>query len=405
MKSGHLSDYFTGVAVKTLSIVDATPARSNQHEIGTTEAMRSFLGGEKRTFVATYLWLEGEQESIAEEGTVTLYDSREGNPQRRPEWRLYYLSNAVTEIMSAGDTLFVAKRPDESLMVITTPSGSPIQNQLLWLFGFASQPQLRFTVQEVSEADGETLDFVTRRILDEIGIEFEDPRANTLDAIVERFGDTFPSSREFSDLARLTLPDIRAEDDPDAALMAWLNHEEAMFRRLERRVVKSRLEAGFGTGENMDTDGFLNFSLSVQNRRKARMGLALENHLEAIFRAHRVQYTRHALTERRSTADFVFPSVQHYHDAEWPAYRLTMLAAKATCKDRWRQVLVEADRIPSKHLLTLEPAISIGQTEQMKSHGLQLVIPHRVHDSYSLSQRRWLWNLRDFVALAELRQP
>ena len=29
---------------------------------------------------------------------------------------------------------------------------------------------------------------------------------------------------------------------PDAALVAWLGHEEALFRRLERRIVAARIE-------------------------------------------------------------------------------------------------------------------------------------------------------------------
>ena len=42
-----------------------------------------------------------------------------------------------------------------------------------------------------------------------------------------------------------------------------------------------------------------------------------------------------------------------------------MLAVKSTCKDRWRQILAEADRLPVKHLLTLEPGISVAQTDEM----------------------------------------
>ena len=88
MKRGHLSEYFDGVAVKTLSVVDATPSRSNQHEVGTTAEMRRFLGESKNQFDVTYLWLAGEQESVSETGWATHYDSRENQPHRRPEWRL-----------------------------------------------------------------------------------------------------------------------------------------------------------------------------------------------------------------------------------------------------------------------------------------------------------------------------
>lgn len=404
MKRGHLSEYFEGVAVKTLRVVDATPKKSNQHEVGTTVEMRRFLGNERRRFDVTYLWLGGEQESVSEDGFATHYDPRENKP-RRPDWRLYYPSNAVTEMMSAGDTLFVAKRPGNTLLFIVTPHGGTLQNQLLWLFGFPSQPELKFATQEfVGDEDGE-LDFTARLLLDEIGIEFEDPNANSLDTIIEPFGTTFPSTQVFSDLARLTLPAVDARDDPDAALVAWLNHEEALFRRLERRAVMARLGEGFGAGEDLDVDGFLHFSLQVQNRRKSRMGRAFENHLEAVFRATDLKFESQGGTEQGNTADFLFPGHTEYHDPRFPADRLTMLAAKSTCKDRWRQVLPEAQRIWPKHLVTLEPAISTAQTDQMRSERVQLVIPYPIQESYLASQRGWLWSMRDFIAAVRERDP
>jgi hypothetical protein len=400
LKRGHLSEYFVGVGVKILSAVDANPAHSHQHEIGTTTEMRRFLGSEKRTFVTRYLWLGGEQESFSAMGSATLYDTREKQLNRSPEWRLYYDGNAVTDAMDTGETLFLAKRPDDTLLFIVSPSDSSIRNQLLWLFGFTVQPTLRFSAKEISD-EGAELDFVARRILDEIGVEFEDPNANSLDTIIERFGTSFPSTAEFSALARLTLPDMDARDDPDTALMAWLNHEEAMFRRLEHRVMSERLTQGFAKGNEVDVDGFIGFSLTVQNRRKSRMGLAFENHLEAVFMQHDLQFERQALTEHKNKADFLFPSSAAYHDSSWPRENLIMLAAKTTCKDRWRQVLAEADEIPRKHLITLEPAISYAQTAQMKAADIQLVVPRPLQDSYRLDQRSWTWTLAEFLTYVQ----
>ncbi|MFC6252851.1 type II restriction endonuclease [Pseudophaeobacter arcticus] len=54
---------------------------------------------------------------------------------------------------------------------------------------------------------------------------------------------------------------------------------------------------------------------------------------------------------------------------------------KSTCKDRWRQVLAEAEKVSRKHLLTLEPGISEPQTDQMEASSLQLVVPAPVHGS------------------------
>ncbi len=84
-----------------------------------------------------------------------------------------------------------------------------------------------------------------------------DPEADKLDSIIDKFGTTFPKTAEFSDLARLSLPEVHAEDDPDAALIDWLDHEEALFRRLERRVVSSRIEAGFVNEEAVVDRGWI----------------------------------------------------------------------------------------------------------------------------------------------------
>jgi EcoRII C terminal len=398
LKHGHLSEYFEGVGVKTLSAVDANPARSNQHEIGTTAAMKRFLGDVRRTFPTTYLWVGDGPETIRSEGVATHYDTREKQPGRSPEWRLYYDRNAVTSAMRTGETLFLATRPNGSLLFIVTPSDSSIRNQLLWLFGFHGQPQMRLSVNDIAgKADAE-LNFATRRIINALGIEYNDPNTAELDSLIDQFGTKFPSTAAFSGLARQTLPDVRAADDPDGALMAWLDREEAMFRRLEHRVMADRIAEGFENNGSVDVDGFIGFSLSVQNRRKSRMGLSLENHLEAIFQDCQLSFTKQAMTERGSKVDFLFPSVERYHDDGWSPDNLITLAAKATCKDRWRQVLAEAEKVRRKHLITLEPAISASQTAQMQALSLQLVIPKRLHESYNPQQRSWIWSLTDFIS-------
>lgn len=133
-------------------------------------------------------------------------------------------------------------------------------------------------------------------------------------------------------------------------------------------------------------------------------GNALENHLEAIFKSHGVTYSRTATTERKLKPDFIFPDVKSYHDQSFPSARLTMLASKTTSKDRWRQILNEAARIPVKHLITLEPSISENQTAEMQSEQVQLVIPTPLHDTYTAAQRAWLLDVSGFVDLAKARQ-
>jgi len=38
-------------------------------------------------------------------------------------------------MMQEGDLLFVAKKTDGSIQLITVQGGSTVENQLLWLFG------------------------------------------------------------------------------------------------------------------------------------------------------------------------------------------------------------------------------------------------------------------------------
>ena len=396
MRRGQLRDYFAGVGVKRLSGVDAEPKRSHQHEVGTTREMRNrFFGGTlTEKFHVVYVWLGRDQDGISVSGEATHYDARAQDPKRSAEWRLYYSSNPVTDVMREGDTLFLAMDQSRGLYFIVAPQGSTSERQLSWLFDLSPHGKT-FVAPELTDRE---MDYAARFILDEIGIELEDPDADKLDSIVERYGTDFPTTSEFSRLARLTLPEVRAKDDPDAALVAWLDHEEALFRRLERRIVAERIEEGFVTDDGTDVDAFIGFSLSVQNRRKSRRGYSLENHLEAVFRSLRVSYDRGAVTENHHRPDFLFPSADAYRAA--PATGspcLAMLGAKSTCKERWRQVLSEASKIPEKHLLTLEPGISERQTDQMISSRLQLLVPQPIQDTYTDNQQAWLLTLDDFI--------
>lgn len=404
MRRGMLSDLFAGVVAKRLTLVETVTERSNQHEIQGTRPLRSLLGEDDRRNIPTrFIWLSDEQDALTEEGFMSWSDVRKGKP-RAAEFHLYYSGNVVTERMQEGDQLFLALQRDGALLVIVTPPASTIQNQLLWLFSLPQHPDPIFSLQKIDEKHNVELGFATRYILDELGIEPEEPEAARLDGLIEKFGLTFPTTRIFSDFARASLPEVSAADDPDHALIEWMDREEQLFRRLERRIVADRIGNGFQTPEGVDVDGFLAFSLSVQNRRKSRVGLALENHLEAVFTAQSINYQRGAETENRNKPDFLFPGGAQYRDQNFPADRLTMLGSKSTLKDRWRQVLSEAQRIEEKHILTLEPGISENQTDEMHAKHLRLVIPRRLHSTFRPRQQEWLMTVSDFLSVARAKQ-
>ncbi len=403
MKKGFLSEYFDGVVAKRLSGVESNPGQSNQHEFNGVKPLKKLLGEEKLTDCpARFVWLGEENEGISEPSSVTWYDSRENHPTRS-EFRLYFKSNSVMELAGTGDLLIVARRPSGEIMIVIVSAGSTVENQLLWLFGVPVQIDTHFEYREFDDEDTK-VDFAARYILDELGIEIEEPEAKRMDALLERFGGVFPKTAIFSTFVRETIPEVNPLDGPDAALLAWMEQEEKLFRRLERHVVSDRLMAGFSGSDGADVDGFIKFSLSVQNRRKSRAGYAFENHLEEVFKICGVTYDSQAVTENKSKPDFLFPGSVEYSNPSFPASRLTMLGVKSTCKDRWRQVLSEAARIQNKHLLTLEPGISINQTNEMVANNLQLVLPGGLHKTYQEVQQQWLMDLESFITLVKEKE-
>lgn len=409
MKPGYLSEYFEGVAAKRLSAVEADQTRSNQHEYHATKKVQELLGSpeENTTIPARFLYLtDDDPDPIVEDAFLTLYNCRKGKP-RSPEYHLYFPTTNVSLNASEGDLLVIAKKRDGSLLVIIAENGSSIGRQIEWLFGFSDLIHPGFSVKSELETEQDRIEFASRFILENIGIAVETSEDSYLDDMLVRFTGRFPTTREFSAYARSTLKDLSPQDQPDLVLMTWMEREEILFRTLERYLIADRLSQGFSIktiDATIDVDGFLSYSLSVQNRRKSRVGLALENHLEILFSANGIKYSRAAVTENKSKPDFLFPGITEYLNPAFDKTKLTMLGVKSTCKDRWRQVLSEADWISKKHLLTLETAISTNQTSEMAAKQLQLILPKGLHQTYTPIQQQWLMSVETFIDLIRYRQ-
>ncbi len=407
MKQGYLSQYFTGIAIKHLSAVEADTLTSNQHEFNGVEGLRNILGEPdgKVRYPTKFLYLtDHDEEPITEDGFLTWYDARQKARLERGvmrwEYRLYFPTNTVSQYANAGDILVIAKQPNGTLLAIVAENETTIARQIIWLFGLSDISHPGFSVREELETEQDRIEFFSRFILENIGIIVDATEETWLDDMLQKFDGVFPTTRIFSAYARSTLPDITPHDGQDDVLMAWLEREEILFRTLEKHLIGERLTRGFDD----DVDSFISFSLSVQNRRKSRAGLAVENHLEILFQECGIHYTRTPTTENKAKPDFIFPGIKEYQDIDYDTNLLTMLGVKSSCKDRWRQVLSEADRITNKHLLTLEASISPNQTDEMQAKNLQLVVPKSVHKTYQEQQQTWLMSVEDFTEIVRQNQ-
>jgi type II restriction enzyme len=189
---------------------------------------------------------------------------------------------------------------------------------------------------------------------------------------------------------------------PDRKLLAWIETEYRLFRKLEQERYGEIIAQGFPSVEQ-----FVILANSILNKRKSRAGKSLEHHLARIFDLNALGYSAQPRTEGNKHPDFLFPSEVAYHTPRYPLDKLIFLAAKTTCKDRWRQVINEADRFKgsdkTKHLFTLQQGISAQQMDEMEDEGVVLVVPQPYIVTYPASRRDRIWTLKMFVDYAKER--
>lgn len=215
----------------------------------------------------------------------------------------------------------------------------------------------------------------------------------------------FPETRQMAEFARkiynsvYNVTDVDICCTPDAHLLKWFDTEYDLFRCFEEKVYAPIYSRPFASCQEL-----VKFSNIILNRRKARAGKSLEHHLATIFTAAKLEYEEQAVTEDNKKPDFLFPNGDSYHDLLFPADKLVFLGAKTTCKDRWRQVLNEANRIETKYLFTLQQGISKNQLREMKHEHLKLVVPDLYRTSFDREFQPEIETLASFIEIVKAKQ-
>ncbi len=213
----------------------------------------------------------------------------------------------------------------------------------------------------------------------------------------------FPASDVMSAAARKIENGIYDHEEyirlrPDNKLISWSEIEYRLFRAIENDRYGKLVAKGFSC-----VDDFIEKANTVLNRRKSRAGKSLEHHLGAIFTGNGIQFEGQVITEGNKRPDFIFPSASAYHDDSFPIGKLVFLAAKTTCKDRWRQILNEADRFrgQTKYLCTLQQGMTIKQMNEMAAEKVVLVVPQPYVKSYPRNTAMQIITLARFIDLVK----
>lgn len=239
----------------------------------------------------------------------------------------------------------------------------------------------------------------TNRLIDTELANPEEKEKIAIQEFINSLTTDFPSSEQMSLEAQRIQNLVFDHNEyiqlkPDDKLLDWTEVEYRLFRAIEHDRYGSLIKNGFS-----DVEKFIELANQVLNRRKSRAGKSLEHHLSSLFTGNSITFTPQAVTEGNKKPDFIFPSVESYHNASFPVDKLASLAAKTTCKDRWRQVLNEADRLRSKNkfLCTLQQGISSAQLEEMKSEKVVLVVPERYIKTYPEKYQSDIWTVKKFI--------
>lgn len=239
----------------------------------------------------------------------------------------------------------------------------------------------------------------TNCMIDTGKVQSETQEKFAIQEFIENLTVDFPTSEEMSATARYIQDKAYdhveyIQTDPDRKIIDWTNMEYTLFRALEHVRYGEAINRGFS-----DVEEFVRVANMVLNRRKSRAGKSLEHHLSAIFDWNKIRYSAQAVTEGNKKPDFIFPSASAYHDNNFSVEYLITLAAKTTCKDRWRQVLNEADRLKGapKYLCTLQQGISGAQMDEMQAENVILVVPKPYIKTYPADRQNRIWTLARFV--------
>ncbi len=367
------------VFVKRLSANDT--GLTGSHQVGTyvpketlKDAFPSFRGWKGTPKVSLLAAIESHN-MPEKEVTATFYESK--NEGRITSW-----------VKGAGNSPMQDSENTGALTVFAffLEDNSDCRKVRVWICKGLNEEELFENI--VHPVDPDTLLSVQGgSLFNSVKLPSEDTRL----MYPEEWGVKFPSGREIIDFLHESRK-YRALP-PDRKVIRSREDELNLFLDIEKKHILPIISAGFGSVAD-----FIDFSNSVLNRRKSRSGKSLELHLERIFQEEGLtHFGVQCVTEGKKKPDFLFPGCKEYKDLSYPANKLRSLAVKTTLKDRWRQVLNEADRITEIYLFTLQRGVSPSQFQEMEKEGVVLVVPKGLHESYPDSIRPKLLSLSEFI--------
>lgn len=139
-----------------------------------------------------------------------------------------------------------------------------------------------------------------------------------------------------------------------------------------QKVIDSQIKKNGG----IDFNELDMFFLSISQSRKSRAGKAFEYIIEEMLNRLGYPFSDQVIIDG-AKPDYVMPSEEHFRKKPLDSIIFT---AKRTLRERWRQVVTEANKGYGYYLATIDEKITKSQILQAESHKIYIVVPKSLKD-------------------------
>lgn len=155
-------------------------------------------------------------------------------------------------------------------------------------------------------------------------------------------------------------------------------HDEVYNQYLKKEQVigDDLIVNNFPVIKNSPFNSLNEFFMSIFQSRKSRAGKAFEYIIRTLFKRLGYSFSEQVNIDG-AKPDFVLPSEDFFKKRPMDCVIFT---AKRTLRERWRQVVTEANKGYGFFLATIDDGVSINQIHNMAEHKVYLVVPKKLKD-------------------------
>lgn len=178
-------------------------------------------------------------------------------------------------------------------------------------------------------------------------------------------------------LGRMVADELFADKSPGEIKANFSYYVNEMQNRIYKKYQEAEKEAGQRVIDSViRTTGTVDFQemnelmMSLSQSRRSRAGKAFEAIFSVLFYRLGYPYSDQVDIDG-AKPDFVMPSEEHFRRSPLDSIIFT---AKRTLRERWRQVVTEANKGYGFFLATFDDKITANQIQQAANHKIYIVV-------------------------------